>query len=194
MMRGRHKPLTIIEIGSAPCPSSLGPAMHRDTKIGLAMAILIVGFAAALCFPNRPAPLPVTIRAGELDEQIQLLPVHAYTGLDKPQVVVAVAEHEPTPVVVDSGVRPAGIRLPMLETAEPTATTKSRAKAVTLTAPEETSSEPQEHVVRPGETLSALAAKYLGNRSHYDQIFEANRDQLTSPDALQVGMRLRIPR
>ena len=168
--------------------------MHRDTKIGLAMAILIVGFATALCFPNRPTQSPVTSRAVELDEQIQLLPVHAYTGLDKPQPVSSAVELELTPVVANSGTHPAGIRLPMLETAETTTSNVLSARVAANSAPEEPWAEPREHVVRPGETLSALAAKYLGNRLNYDQIFEANRDQLTSPDALQVGMRLRIPR
>ena len=51
-----------------------------------------------------------------------------------------------------------------------------------------------EHTVQFGETLSSIAEHYLGSQSHYRRIFEANRDRMSSPDRLKVGMRLRIPR
>lgn len=49
------------------------------------------------------------------------------------------------------------------------------------------------HTVKAGDTLGALAKKYLGSTSKADAIYEANRDQLKSPDALKVGQVLRIP-
>jgi LysM repeat protein len=49
------------------------------------------------------------------------------------------------------------------------------------------------HEVASGETLSSLSLKYLGTHRRYRELFEANRDLLKSPDALQVGMKLRIP-
>ena len=165
--------------------------MHRDTKIGLAMAILIVGFAAALCFPNRPAAGRPIARAGELDQQIQLLPVHAYTGLDYSSAT-EVAVVEPSPVLADAGPPPKAIRLPMLEATTalpPVAHTESKKEP----RPRQATVAERVYVVRAGDTLSAVAAKYLGSRSRYDEIYEANRDQLTSPDALAVGMRLQIP-
>ncbi len=48
-------------------------------------------------------------------------------------------------------------------------------------------------VVRPGDTLGTLAAKYLGNALKWKTIYDANRDRLTDPDIIPVGMRLRIP-
>ena len=48
-------------------------------------------------------------------------------------------------------------------------------------------------VVRPGDTLGTLAAKYLGNALKWKVIYEANRDRLSDPDIVPVGMRLRIP-
>ncbi|MEY3175071.1 MAG: hypothetical protein RLZZ436_2985, partial [Planctomycetota bacterium] len=65
-------------------------------------------------------------------------------------------------------------------------------------APESKSATPSgefdEHTVQFGETLSSIAEHYLGSRSRYNLIFEANRDRLTSADRLQVGLKLRIPR
>lgn len=49
------------------------------------------------------------------------------------------------------------------------------------------------HVVAVGETLSSIAGKYLGSQARYLDIYEANKDQLKSPDALKVGMKLNIP-
>lgn len=49
------------------------------------------------------------------------------------------------------------------------------------------------HVVRPGETLSEIALRYLGSVTRYREIFEANRDVLSDPDHIREGMTLRIP-
>ncbi len=48
-------------------------------------------------------------------------------------------------------------------------------------------------VVRPGDTLGTLAAKYLGDALKWKVIYEANRDRLNDPDIVPVGIRLRIP-
>ena len=48
-------------------------------------------------------------------------------------------------------------------------------------------------VVRPGDTLGTLAAKYLGNALKWKVIYEANRDRLSDPDIVPIGTRLRIP-
>jgi nucleoid-associated protein YgaU len=49
------------------------------------------------------------------------------------------------------------------------------------------------HTVRPGDTLSAIAQKYLGKASRYAELFEANRPMLTDPDKIYPGQVLRIP-
>ena len=49
------------------------------------------------------------------------------------------------------------------------------------------------HDVAAGDTLSALAKRYYGDASKYTRIFEANRDQLSDPDKIKVGQKLKIP-
>ena len=56
-----------------------------------------------------------------------------------------------------------------------------------------TASEPRFHNVVAGDTLSGLAKKYYGDASKYNRIFEANRDQLSDPDRIRVGQKLKIP-
>lgn len=59
-------------------------------------------------------------------------------------------------------------------------------------APEEKSTVTT-HVVQPGETLSGIAYRYFGSASKYLDLFEANRDQLSSPNDLRPGITLKIP-
>lgn len=49
------------------------------------------------------------------------------------------------------------------------------------------------HVVAAGETLRELARRYLGDERRFTDLLEYNRDQLARPEALRVGMRIRIP-
>ncbi len=52
----------------------------------------------------------------------------------------------------------------------------------------------EEYVVKYGDTLSGIALKTLGAQSKYMEIYDANRDRMASPDRLDVGKPLRIPR
>ena len=49
------------------------------------------------------------------------------------------------------------------------------------------------YTVQAGDTLSAIAKKFLGNANEYMEIFNANRDQLTDPDMIKPGQVLKIP-
>jgi LysM repeat protein len=49
------------------------------------------------------------------------------------------------------------------------------------------------YTVKPGDTLSAIAKKHLGNANAYMDIFNANKDQLKDPDKITPGQVLKIP-
>jgi LysM repeat protein len=49
------------------------------------------------------------------------------------------------------------------------------------------------HVVQANETLYSLAQKYYGSGQQYTRIYYANRNRLTNPRNLTVGMKLIIP-
>jgi nucleoid-associated protein YgaU len=53
--------------------------------------------------------------------------------------------------------------------------------------------EPVFHTVEKGDTLWAIASKYLGNGNRYPEIFEANKPMLSHPDKIYPGQNLRIP-
>lgn len=59
-----------------------------------------------------------------------------------------------------------------------------------------TDDEPEfdEYTVEYGDTLSKIAERHLGSPSRFQEIYEANRDRMATPDRLRVGESLRIPR
>jgi LysM repeat protein len=188
--------------------------MHRDVKLGLALGILVIGFAAAFCFPRQPATdVAINPAAGlklaAIDDEIRLERRRTFVGDElnpPPQPTLA----EPaTEAVVQNG-------LPPLQTPA------MRAQALQRSAPEpirrevplpldepllaaegvppvvetvvvEPPVEEQIYVVQSGDTLSAVASKTLGSSRKYEMIYEANRDILATPNSLQIGMQLRIP-
>jgi len=61
-----------------------------------------------------------------------------------------------------------------------------------LTAPEATE-KVEYYVIKSGDTLSGIAAKYYGKGSLYPRIFEANREIIKNPDLIYPGQKIRIP-
>lgn len=49
------------------------------------------------------------------------------------------------------------------------------------------------HTVVKGESLSKIAKHYYDDMMKYKQIFDANRDQLSNADEIEVGQVLTIP-
>jgi len=49
------------------------------------------------------------------------------------------------------------------------------------------------YVIQPGDTLSAVAKKFLGNANDYNKIFEANREVIKDPNLIYPGQKIRIP-
>ncbi len=48
--------------------------------------------------------------------------------------------------------------------------------------------------VEPGSRLTLISLKYYGSKDYWVYIYEANRDILTTPNNIEIGMHLRIPR
>lgn len=58
-----------------------------------------------------------------------------------------------------------------------------------------TSAQPSQrtYTVQAGDTLSRISSKVYGESGRWNEIFQANSDQLPSPNALKPGQVLRIP-
>jgi nucleoid-associated protein YgaU len=49
------------------------------------------------------------------------------------------------------------------------------------------------YTVQPGDNLSKISKQFYGDANKYMKIFEANKDKLSDPDKIRVGMDLVIP-
>lgn len=49
------------------------------------------------------------------------------------------------------------------------------------------------YTVKKGDTLWAIAKKYLGSGAKYTEIYNANKDIISNPNLITVGMKLTIP-
>ncbi|TWU23813.1 hypothetical protein Pla144_39890 [Bythopirellula polymerisocia] len=90
--------------------------------------------------------------------------------------------------------------IPVNETAQSDALSPSDARPAYSVvdrekSPSSTGDWPQEvlHVVRNGDTLEGLAERYLDDPGRGLEIFDLNRDQLSNPYLLPIGVELRIP-
>lgn len=52
---------------------------------------------------------------------------------------------------------------------------------------------PRTHKVVDGDTLAALAERYLGSSARAQEIYEANREALRDPMLLPIGVELKLP-
>jgi len=100
----------------------------------------------------------------------------------------------------------AGLRSPTEPVRPPSSGAQFAAEPPSASAPERTTSATTktsgpakpvsaggEYVVRAGDTLSDISLAALGTVTRWQEIFELNRDVLKKPEALQVGMKLRLP-
>lgn len=52
---------------------------------------------------------------------------------------------------------------------------------------------PRSYTVQSGDTLSTISRRFYGTPSRWIDIYQANRDRLSSENALRVGQSIRIP-
>ena len=47
--------------------------------------------------------------------------------------------------------------------------------------------------LQAGDTLGKIADTFYGEAGRWKEIFEANKDKIANPDAIQIGQELVIP-
>ncbi len=202
--------------------------MHQDQRIGLALAVLLIGAAGAFFFRNDPKPagsgprlksgreldariaeksIAPYLQSGDEDHEVPRIIARKVTGRTKSESKVGSDRSLPrleTPDFLGQDDQPGGaaplagsandavqelapIPFPDLNDGSSTPGREPPERAAALTVAERI------HVVQKGETLSSIAAKELGSSSRFQEVFEANRDQLNDANDVRVGMSLRIP-
>jgi|GEM_PF-1496178 murein DD-endopeptidase MepM/ murein hydrolase activator NlpD len=77
-----------------------------------------------------------------------------------------------------------------------TVTVRQRPQAAAPQKPDtetKSASDGTTYVVRPGDTLGAIAKRLLGSTAAWSAIYAANRDKLSDPNRIVVGQKLVIP-
>ncbi|WP_369162131.1 peptidoglycan-binding protein LysM [Candidatus Thiodiazotropha sp. LNASS1] len=68
----------------------------------------------------------------------------------------------------------------------------SEVTADAVTAPQQ-QAKVEYYTIESGDTLSAIARRFLGKASDYPKIFEANREVIKDPNLIYPGQKIRIP-
>jgi nucleoid-associated protein YgaU len=181
--------------------------MDRGAKIILASAVLTAGIAAALLFRNP------TTRVGSSEPRRQdALVLRQNVGPDgsdasitgRPTVRIEAKSREGE-TSAESDAMPA-ILTPMDPGEPPPQLARSYPRAQAAAPPyspdrfistwdrrRRAPGRARTHKIVDGDTLAALAEKYLGNPNRHLEIYEANRDRLPAPELLPIGVELTIP-
>lgn len=206
--------------------------MRSDAKLGLALGMLITGFAIAFCFPREgreSAAERFTASFSQEDEtDIAFVPIHSlrdkknFSPATEEDLTVDFAQQNDatsasSPSLTNVADAPDEVRTSsdvsigaLLNSdvhAEPqsdddfdrTAPVEPAENADQLPVEQmETSASPtrpmmKTYRVKAGDTLTEIAMQTLGSYHRYLDIFEANRDRISSPDDLKLGLELRIP-
>ena len=169
--------------------------MDPRVKIAAASGVLLGGILLAMLFrhdtPRRPQ------EASSLGERLELrsqtgrefretLPEHATRRSLEPAVVVA-TRPEPEP--------PASVRRPMKSAAPPPALAHAYPDMAGTGGRRALGPMRKDriHTIVDGDTLPALAERYLGSADRFWELYEANRNVLPSPELLPIGKKIKIP-
>lgn len=73
------------------------------------------------------------------------------------------------------------------------ASTVDQSSSLTANLPLDPAAVPRAYTVQSGDSLSSISRKFYGTVSRWNDIYQANRDRMSSENALRVGQDLRIP-
>ena len=186
--------------------------MHRDKKVGLALGVLLIGIVGAFFFRNETDELDELPRLDEpekIDSQIAEGVRGPYlTGLETDGDDSASATTDPDgqfqqwPLpgflqdendLADSIAPPAPIALSPDDSPAVSGVPIPRHNNSWQAVGNPQPAESRIYRVQQGDTLSGLAARFLGSSTRHGQILAANRDQLKRAKDLAAGMVIRIP-
>ena len=136
------------------------------------------------------------LRAGESDDRIDAIVNEAAAAgtVAVPEILVTsdgrVDTHVMLANIVTQAQIAAGGQAPAVPDVSPDNTAGMEVRIVQRATDEV---EARFYTVQPGDSLGAISIKFYGIASRYQDIFQANRALLSSPDRIRVGQRLVIP-
>jgi nucleoid-associated protein YgaU len=158
--------------------------MQKDFKIGLLMGLLLV-VVATLWLATRPSLAP---QARLLNSQSGSDPSptsHPAESLDN-QLSKAVASQPSESVYLPNAASGSDNQFLKIEP-------QPAVRDLTIYEQAEKIKTHRFHIVRQGDTLSAISKKYYNSANKWQKILDANRSQISDANKLKPGMKLIIP-
>jgi nucleoid-associated protein YgaU len=149
--------------------------MTSVLKLGIAVACL-AGIAALIAFDlyrSTPAEAPAAPPPAA--------PVAASVPVAPPE-----PEKKPAPVLPSPAPEPAAAPSAVVPPPPPV---KKAAPILIETLP----GGGRVYTVVQGDTLYGISVKVFGSPRHYERIYEANREKISDPNTLQIGLKLALP-
>jgi len=175
--------------------------MPVGKKFAAGGVVLAAGLIAALCFRKAPEDSPAGddhgTPVGSIERRLTT------QGMSGPAVrrafkvptaatgIVESAGPQELPPSFHRTFSPVGALLKPLDPDGPELTGDRDDSAAAGREPGDRS--PRTHKIQDGDTLSKLAARYLGSSDRCLEIYELNRGVLSNPDLLPIGVELKIP-
>jgi NitT/TauT family transport system substrate-binding protein len=171
--------------------STLVPEKPYPTLKGIQIILRELGLKDAAARNAKPEQFVDTSVVKELDSSGFI------DRLYKPAAVAKAAPARPEPPAAPAA------KTQVAEVKTKPVATEEKAKPVAKTIPASTNKAPvsapvaaqgaQPYIVKPGDTLSKLAAQFYNSSFKWERIYEANKDVLKNPNYIYVGMKLIIP-
>jgi len=177
--------------------------MDPVVKIALTACVLLAGISAATLFrgesprakrPSKPSAETLLIRSriesapsALSGGTAQSAPRHGaanFPPFERPATVVTPLDRRESPP-------PLSAEYPAERRPAPSRWGASMEMMLPVVAPD--NGRPRIHRIVDGDTLAALAERYLGSADRAKEIFEANRDVLAKPELLPIVADIRIP-
>lgn len=170
--------------------------MGRKARFALAFAVLLVGAAVAmLCRHSSPPVKPVPSTS---HRQPVLRSWNPGEPASPPaaEVVHVLPERTPRAMIrasLEQSEPPPRLAAAYLPGDDGSASRVIEIPDYRLPRPDDSRPAVRIHKVAEGDTLGLLAERYLGSADRAVEIFAANREVLPVPDALPIGVELKIP-
>lgn len=145
--------------------------------------------------PNRPVPprgAPVR-RMPTTDQPAVATPTPSPRASHAPPPVPAPVHTQPTNPKQPTPVVQPVFDFPDQRNAAPAGSQPFRVIPEGATPDSSNTGRPQWYSVQKGDTLASIAKRFYGQAEAWRNIYQANRQSLSAPDRLKIGMRLRLP-
>ncbi len=178
--------------------------MDPAVKIALALCVLMGGVCAALLFRSDSSQKEVA-PAASVKKETTLLHVRANKrplgehrhGVDQTAINLGESPNGVRPMIVvtpsDRQEPPPALSPKYPETEPPPSVHWGMPMDRMMPVAAMADRAAQTHRVADGDTLESLAERYLGTSARADEILAANRESLSDPKLLPIGIELKIP-